>query len=128
MPVLQCPSVRLHSRVSRRLIARGVRAIVAVSLGIVAGAAARPAVAQDPSGIVTGKITAADGNQPLAGATIFVTGAQTGALSRSDGTYRIALRSGKYELRVRYIGWTGTHDSVVVAAGQTVTKDFALER
>ena len=35
----------------------------------------------------------------------------------SDGTYRIPLRPGKYELRVRYIGWTGVHDSVTVAAG-----------
>jgi iron complex outermembrane receptor protein len=84
--------------------------------------------AQEPVGTVTGKVTAADGNVPLGGATIFVTGAQTGALSRTDGSYRIVLRPGKYELRVRYIGWVGTHDSVVVAAGQTTMKDFSLER
>jgi iron complex outermembrane recepter protein len=121
--------VRQYRRVGRRsLISRGTRTLVAASLGAVAIAMARPARAQDASGIVAGKITSADGSQPLGGATIFVTGAQTGALSRTDGTYRIALRPGKYELRVRFIGWTGTHDSVTVAAGQTVTKDFALER
>jgi iron complex outermembrane receptor protein len=84
--------------------------------------------AQEASGTVAGKVTAVDGNAPLAGVTVFVTGAATGALTRNDGTYRIALRPGKYELRVRYIGWAGVHDSVTVAAGQTTTKDFALTR
>jgi iron complex outermembrane receptor protein len=59
---------------------------------------------------------------------VFVTGAQAGAYTRSDGTYRISLRPGTYELRVRYIGWTGTHDTVVVTAGQTTSKDFTLTR
>jgi iron complex outermembrane recepter protein len=38
------------------------------------------------------------------------------------------LRPGRYELRVRYLGWTGTHDSVTVVPGQTTTKDFVLTR
>src|SRR5689334_6762420 len=95
------------------------------------GAAAvmpRPGLAQDAVGTITGKVTAADVGTPLAGATLFVTGAQTGALTRNDGTYRIVLRPGRYELRVRYLGWVGTHDSVTVAAGQTTTQDFALTR
>jgi len=101
---------------------------LAGSLGALAFGVPAPAFAQEASGVVAGKITAVDGVQPLAGATIFVTGTQSGALSRTDGTYRVVLRPGRYELRVRFIGWTGTHDSVTVTAGQTVTKDFALER
>jgi iron complex outermembrane receptor protein len=100
------------------------------ALGIAIGAAATAAEldAQEPVGTVTGKITAADANTPLTGVTVFVTGAATGALTRGDGTYRIVLRPGKYELRVRYIGWTGVHDSVTVAPNQTTTKDFTLTR
>lgn len=119
--------VCLPRRLARHLT-RSTRFLAVASLGTVAALAARPASAQDASGGVTGRITSADGSQPLGGATIFVTGTQTGALSRTDGAYRIALRPGRYEVRVRFIGWTGTHDSVTVAAGQTVTKDFALER
>ena len=84
--------------------------------------------AQEQVGTVTGKVTAADVGTPLAGVTIFVTGTQTGAITRSDGTYRIVLRPGNYELRARLIGWLGAHDSVVVGTGQTTSKDFALTR
>jgi iron complex outermembrane receptor protein len=89
---------------------------------------ARCLAAQDGVGTVSGRVTAADGSEPLGGATIFVTGAQTGALTRTDGSYHIALPPGAYELRVRLIGWQGTRDSVTVSAGRSVTKDFALAR
>ncbi|HUQ81915.1 MAG TPA: TonB-dependent receptor [Gemmatimonadaceae bacterium] len=98
-----------------------------ITLGVIA-VAARDGAAQEPVGTVTGKITAADAGTPLAGATVFVTGTQMGAIVRSDGSYRITLRPGNYELRVRFIGWVGMHDSVVVTSGQTTSKDFALTR
>ena len=47
-----------------------------------------PTMAQEPMGAVAGKVTAADVGTPLAGATVFVTGAQTGAYTRTDGTCR----------------------------------------
>jgi len=84
--------------------------------------------AQTTIGTVTGRVTAADGGPPLAGVTIFVTGTQLGALTRSDGTYRVSLRPGRYELRVRLIGFTSTFDSVTVVAGQNVVKDFTIRR
>ena len=90
--------------------------------------AGRGVSAQEPLGAVTGKVTAADVGTPLAGVTIFVTGTQTGAITRSDGTFRIALRPGTYDLRVRFIGWVGVHDSVSVRSGQTTAKDFTLAR
>jgi iron complex outermembrane receptor protein len=107
---------------------RWVSVAVLTTLGVATLVVASRLPAQESAGTVSGKVTAADAGTPLAGVTVFVTGAQTGALTRSDGTYRITLRPGKYELRVRYIGWTGIHDSVTVAAGQTTSKDFALDR
>src|SRR3954471_22511729 len=99
-------------RVSRRRwvvrflgLSQHLRRRLAAALGAAAIAvAAARASAQETPGTVTGKVTAVDGNTPLAGVTVFVTGAQTGAITRNDGTYRISLRPGKYELRVRYIG------------------------
>jgi iron complex outermembrane recepter protein len=118
-----------YATLTVRTIRNAVRSLV-VTLGVATSAVAgtERAGAQEPLGMVTGKVSAADVNTPLAGVTVFVTGTQTGAITRTDGTYRIALRPGKYELRVRYIGWTGVHDSVVVATGQTTSKDFALNR
>ena len=81
--------------------------VTALGIAGAVGTAWLPAAAQEPTGAVAGKVTAADVGTPLAGATVFVTGAQTGAYTRSDGTFRIPLRPGTYELRVRYIGWTG---------------------
>ena len=56
------------------------RALV-TALGVVAaiGTAWLPVAAQEPMGAVAGKVTAADVGTPLTGATVYVTGAQTGA-------------------------------------------------
>src|SRR4029434_7137966 len=102
--------------------------LTALGFAMATFAGAMPALAQDQLGTVTGKVTAADVNTPLGGVTIWVTGAQTGAITRTDGTYRIVLRPGRYELRARFIGWQGVHDSVDVGVGQTTSKDFVLTR
>jgi iron complex outermembrane recepter protein len=117
-----------HSCGARGLDGRARVSWYALGLAIGMSIATPDLAAQEPMGTITGTITAADVGTPLAGATIFVTGAQTGAIARNDGTFRIVLRPGRYELRVRLIGWVGAHDSVVVSAGQTAMKDFALTR
>ena len=112
-----------------RTIGRTATAVLrALGVLLAVGGSVPVAAAQEPLGTLSGTITAEDGGTPLAGATIFVTGGHGGAISRSDGTYRVLLQPGRYEVRVRLIGWTGTHDSVVVAAGQTTTKGFSLTR
>jgi len=125
MRVSRLPDVARRVRWVRRT---NQALVVALGFAGLMGAAPTPTLAQEPQGVVTGKVTGAEAGTPLAGATVFVTGAQAGAYTRSDGTYRISLRPGTYELRVRYIGWTGTHDTVVVSAGQTTSKDFTLTR
>ncbi|MBA4071205.1 MAG: TonB-dependent receptor [Gemmatimonas sp.] len=83
--------------------------------------------AQTTLGTVTGKVVAASG-EPVAGASVGVAGTQFGAIAKNDGTYRINLRPGRYELRARLIGYALARDSVTIRAGQTVTKDFTLTR
>ncbi|MEK6611766.1 MAG: TonB-dependent receptor [Gemmatimonadota bacterium] len=83
--------------------------------------------AQALVGTVAGKVVAADGGA-IAGATISVSGTQFGAIARNDGTYRINLRPGRYELRARFIGYGLMRDSVVIVAGQTASKNFTLSK
>lgn len=83
--------------------------------------------AQTTLGTVTGKVVAASG-EPMAGASVAVAGTQFGAIAKNDGTFRINLRPGRYELRARLIGYGLVRDSVTIRAGQTVTMSFTLTR
>src|SRR5688500_18087118 len=103
-----------HARPRFRRHLRGIAGALALS-ALTALVPPLSVGAQTQTGTVSGRVTAAEGGQPLAGVTIFVTGTQLGALTRSDGTYRVALRPGRYELRVRLIGFTSTFDSVTVS-------------
>ena len=105
----------------KSLIGRMARVATFVAL------ASGSAFAQSLVGTVSGKVVSAAG-EPIAGATIAVSGTQFGALARNDGTYRINLRPGRYELRARSIGFGLVRDSVVITAGQTITKNFTLTK
>jgi iron complex outermembrane receptor protein len=80
------------------------------------------------AGDVTGRVTQAGSDEPIAGATVAVTGQRRGAITRGDGTYRITLPAGQYELAARLIGYTAVKANVTVAAGGTVTQNFQLTR
>src|SRR5687767_14981036 len=97
---------------------------------VAAGMALTPALvaAQATTGTVTGRVTEVESGAPVAAATIAVAGTPFGALARADGTYRLTLRPGTYELRARLIGYSVARDTVVVRAGETVTRDLALSR
>src|SRR5688500_6478835 len=94
---------------------------LAGALAIAAPGLSTPAIAQQPLGTVTGRVTGADDGEPIAGATVAVSGTPYGALTRGDGTYRLQLRPGTYELRARLIGYSSPRDTVVVTAGGSVT-------
>lgn len=99
---------------------------LALALVLIVGSGAMLA-AQTTLGTVTGKVVAASG-EPVAGASVAVAGTQFGAIAKHDGTYRINLRPGRYELRARLIGYGLVRDSVTIRAGQTVTMNFTLAR
>jgi iron complex outermembrane recepter protein len=108
---------------------RPPRSLPQMLAALLAAAAVAPAArAQPTTGTVTGRVTAADGREPIAAATVAVSGTTLGTLTRSDGGYRLTLRPGTYELRARLIGYAVARDTVVVRAGETATKDFALAR
>ena len=90
-------------------------------------AAAAPLAAQTV-GTVTGRVTDASSGAPVADAQVRVAGTTTGVLTRTDGTYRLSLVAGSYDLRVSRIGYGAARDSVRVEAGTSVTKDFRIDQ
>src|SRR5688572_24445502 len=90
-------------------------------------ALATPATAQI-MGTVTGRVTDASSGTPVADAQVRVIGSTTGVMTRTDGTFRLALAPGRYELRVSRIGYAAARDSVRLDAAVSVTKDFRLEQ
>ena len=82
--------------------------------------------AQGGTGTLAGRVTAS--GEPVSGAAVIVTGTGRGTQTRSDGTYRITLPAGRYEVRTRLIGYSSGRDSASVGADQTTTLNFAVQR
>ncbi len=109
-----------------RIVQRSLFLALAAVLSITAVAAAQ-------TGMVTGRITAAEGGQPVVGALVEVIDAGgrrvAGALTNQDGVYRITgVAAGSYGLSVSAVGFgTATVASVQVTSGGTATANAALE-
>jgi iron complex outermembrane receptor protein len=91
-------------------------------------ACAATVVSAQTLGTVTGRVTSSDDNTPVQSASVQVVGTQYGALTGANGSYRLQLRPGTYELRVRLIGYGTTQETVVVTDGGAVTQDFRLSK
>jgi len=78
------------------------------------------------SGTLSGRVTAA--GEPVSGAAVIVTGTGRGTQTRQDGSYRLTVPAGRYEVRTRLIGYSSGRDSATIVAGQTTTLDFAVRR
>ena len=106
-------------------LASSVLASLAVVLSV-ALLPARPLAAQGSSATLTGRVTDAASGNPLSGARVSLIGTAAVATTRGDGTYRLGVRPGTYELRVTMIGYGAERRPVTVAAGQTTTEDVRL--
>src|SRR5215218_5123147 len=80
-------------------------------------------VAQSGTGAVSGRVAAAGEGVP--GVSVLATGTGRGTLTRGDGTYRLTLPAGRYEIRARLIGFTSGRDSVTITDGGSATANFA---
>ena len=88
-------------------------------------AAALPSVAQAQSRDVTGRITTAEGGQPLQDATVTVIGQQVGARTNDRGEFRVRVSGGDVTLLARALGYKRQERRVPAAA---TTANFSLER
>jgi iron complex outermembrane receptor protein len=83
-------------------------------------------VAQASTGTLAGRVTA--GGEAVPGAAVVIMGTGRNTQTRPDGTYRLTLPTGRYEVRVRLIGYTSGRDSATISSGQTTTLNFSLQR
>ncbi|PYO87262.1 MAG: SusC/RagA family TonB-linked outer membrane protein, partial [Gemmatimonadetes bacterium] len=83
-----------------------------------------PAIAGAQNREVTGKVTRAIGDAPVAGATVIEIGGQGVAQSGNDGTFRISVGPGDVRLLVRAIGFQRKE---VAASASTSSVSVALD-
>ncbi|HMI46170.1 MAG TPA: TonB-dependent receptor, partial [Gemmatimonadaceae bacterium] len=118
--------MNLRLRVSRiRTLAILLHASALLVVGVALSAGE---LAAQTTAILTGRITDRQTGQPLSGARISVPGTGQGTVSRSDGTYRLSLPAGRTPISVNSVGYSPRRDTVTVAAGESPSRDYALER
>ena len=102
-----------------------VRAVLAITFVIVAGL---PSIAPaQATGRISGQVTDAAGGRPVPDAQVVVIGADRGAVTNSDGRYRIDnVPTGTHRLRTRKIGYSIEASSVAVPDGGEIVVNTAI--
>jgi len=86
-----------------------------------------PAWAFAQQGTVTGRVTDAGTQQPVANVQVIIVGTQRGAVSDERGVYRIgSLPAGAVTVRAQRIGYQPLDHQATVTADGSTTVDFAL--
>jgi len=87
-----------------------------------------PAWAQSQSVTITGKVTDAETQQPLPGATVVVSGTSNGTIADADGNFSLSVQTadGNLQVQVSFIGYATTTVSVAVSGGSASPVNVAL--
>lgn len=107
--------------------------VIATAAGTaVAGTQSPPDSARGPKpklAIITGLVTDATTDAPIAGAQVQLAGTELAKLTNSDGRFRfLGLAAGDYDLNVRRIGYLLTNSHVSLNAGKPLELKIALRR
>ncbi|WP_377273101.1 carboxypeptidase regulatory-like domain-containing protein [Peterkaempfera sp. SMS 1(5)a] len=88
------------------------------------------AFSSGPSGVLSGTVTEGSTGKPVSGAEVHVSGASSAsAVTGPDGTYRMRLSTGAYDIAVSAFDYGDTSvDGVTVSADATSTADVKLTR
>src|SRR5437588_12835003 len=83
--------------------------------------------AQDPTGVIAGKVVDQTDQQPLSNVEVAIAGTPLRDLSRNDGTFRVTgVRAGTQRVRATRIGYGSQFQEVTVSAGGAATVNLAL--
>jgi hypothetical protein len=77
-------------------------------------------------GLITGTVTDAETKSPLEGASVFAQNTTVGTITKNDGSYKIYLNKGGYELVISYTGYL-TQTIKIEANGNQVF-DVAMKK
>jgi TonB-linked SusC/RagA family outer membrane protein len=84
--------------------------------------------AQEPRGMITGRVIDGPSQQPLAGVTLRIEATAIGALSGNDGSFRILNAPvGINRVRATRIGYGPQQQDVTVTSGGTATVQFTMQ-
>jgi TonB-linked SusC/RagA family outer membrane protein len=98
-----------------------------LAVALIAAVAFVPKVALAQVGSLTGTITDATSGAPIGGATVLIGGTTLVGVSNDRGEYSISnIRPGRLLVSVQRIGYKAQGDTVRLAAGERVTKNFTL--
>ncbi|MBD3408728.1 MAG: TonB-dependent receptor plug domain-containing protein [Ignavibacteriales bacterium] len=87
-----------------------------------------PATALSQSrGTLKGRALDAETGEPLMGANALLQGANRGAASDADGEFVIPADAGADVLAISYVGYKTLYDTIDVAPGETLERDYRLE-
>lgn len=85
-----------------------------------------PLISAAQTATLKGTLTDTNG-ESLIGATIVLEGTTTGTVTDLDGNYFLSgIKPGTYNVVFSYVGYQTTTESIAFAAGQTVTRSFAM--
>jgi TonB-dependent SusC/RagA subfamily outer membrane receptor len=89
--------------------------------------ATSPTLSRRYSGTISGTVTDAASQRPLANAQVYVVGSSNVSVADESGHYTLAsVAPGRATVRVRLLGYESVDSTVVVADGQSLTLNFAL--
>lgn len=95
---------------------------------LVMGGTSGPSPAQQVVWNLTGLVTEAGSQRPLAGAQVYVPGTSFGALTNNQGRFLLVnVPAGSVTVRVELIGYGTSEATVTVRAGQATVVDFSLQ-
>ena len=103
------------------------RALASAACAAMLGVLVPPAVAQENTGRVQGRVVAEGSGQPLSGVQIFVPGTGLGTLTNDQGRFLIlSVPAGSQTIRAQFIGYATAEQTVSVQSGGTATVNFEL--
>ena len=81
------------------------------------------------SGTISGRVTSATNQAPLTGVEVAIVGTTSGTVTDQQGRYTIpGVPAGPQRVRASMLGYAEATQSVMVAAGSTVTADLVLQQ
>jgi iron complex outermembrane receptor protein len=86
------------------------------------------AVLAQGTATVSGRVTDAETGAPIPGATLRALRTQAVTTVRPDGSYRLVLPAGSYDLLVTFIGYAAGQETVTVTGGEVLSRDFSLRK
>jgi hypothetical protein len=76
--------------------------------------------------VITGMVTDAETGLPLEGASVFAQNTTVGTITKADGTYRLALSKGGFELIISFSGYATERRNLEATENRTL--DIALKK